>query len=79
MRIYFPVAKNVKLPIEGTSKLVKILSAKSTTSEIPYDPAQLLQSLQEIDVSVLIIAKQTAENIKKDNITMQAAALLGAT
>jgi hypothetical protein len=44
-----------------------------------YDPAQLLQSLQEIDVSVLIIAKQTAENIKKDNITMQAAALLKAT
>ena len=57
----------------------KAENSKSTTSEIPYDPAQLLQSLQEIDVSVLIIAKQTAENIKKDNITMQAAALLGAT
>ncbi|MES2961162.1 MAG: hypothetical protein V4694_02140 [Pseudomonadota bacterium] len=57
----------------------KAENAKSATNEIPYDPAQLLQSLQEIDVSVLIIAKQTAENIKKDNITMQAAALLGAT
>jgi len=57
----------------------KAENSKSANSKIPYDPAQLLQSLQEIDVSVLIIAKQTAENIKKDNITMQAAALLKAT
>jgi hypothetical protein len=60
-------------------EIEKAQNSKSANNKILYDPAQLLQSLQEIDVSVLIIAKQTAENIKKDNITMQAAALLKAT